>query len=332
VTAPRPALREFLETAFAGARVEALAGDASARSFYRIHTADGTTRVVMDYGEPFAGEPDDVRAAKLFQAAGLPVAEILVAAGDPGCLILEDPGDRRLEQALAAASADERRRLYDTAVELSAAIALNGTTELRRLGGEWATLDAERFRFEMDFFVEHYARGLREASPDAQLVGLLHDLAERAARTPCPVLCHRDFHSRNLMVRADGSLVMVDIQDARWGPDTYDLASLLRDAYVDVDEGEVDRLVERYLGMLTSAPDAGGFRRRFDVVAAQRMIKALGTFGYQAARLGRTRYLEGVPRTLDRLRRWLPSRAETAPLGEALAEVRLLEPPAGASN
>ena len=125
------------------------------------------------------------------------------------------------------------------------------------------------------------------------------------------VMCHRDYHSRNLMVRGDGSLAMVDIQDARWGPDTYDLASLLRDAYVDIDEREVEA------GLQTFSAGDPAVRDRFHVVATQRMIKALGTFGYQVARLGRTRYESAIPRTIGRLRATLPGHPATAPIDEA---------------
>ena len=326
---PRAALKGFLSTSFPGARIEPLAGDASTRSFYRLRNADGSTRVVMDYGEPFAGETDDVRATNLFRAAALPVAEIVTVAGDPGCLVLEDLGDRTLEQALSGASTTERDRLYDAAVDLAADVSVAGTRELERAAGDWPALDVDRFRFEMEFFVEHYAAGLMgktELAPG--LVGALHELAASAAAGPRRVLCHRDYHSRNLMVRDDGSLAMVDIQDARWGPATYDLASLLRDAYVDIDEHEVDRGVERYRAALPDPPQAAALRTGFDIVAAQRMIKALGTFGYQSTRLGRKRYLEAIPRTLARLRRLLPGRPETVVVGRELEEAGLLEDPA----
>jgi len=324
----RPELQRYLERAFPGARIVPMTGDASTRSFYRLHAPDGPARVVMDYGKAFAGETDDMRVARLLAAADLPVAEILGVAGDPGCLILEDLGERTLEQALSSAAADERGRLYRAAVEIAAAIANRGTLELERQGDEWPVLDADRFRFEMDFFMQHYARGLRGmAQVPSEVVDLLHALAERAAETPRRVLCHRDYHSRNLVVSADGELAMVDIQDARWGPDSYDLASLLRDAYVDLGQDEAERMVEWYLGKLSVAPGRAEFRERFAVVAAQRMIKALGTFGYQVSCLGRDRYLDGVPRTLARLRSELPVQPETAPLGRALEAVGLLTPP-----
>jgi aminoglycoside/choline kinase family phosphotransferase len=326
VTPPREALARYVESAFPGATVEPLTGDASARRFFRVRLPDGTTRVVMDYGESFTDETGDQRANRLFEAAALRVARILSAAPDPGCLILEDLGNLTLDRALASASPAERRLLYDTAVDLAVEIRVEGTRALRHSEQRrWPALDSRRFRFEMDYFLEHYARGLAAKSfLPSKLERLLHELADRAADMLPRVLCHRDFHSRNLMVLRDGSLAMVDIQDARWGPDAYDLASLVRDGYVDLEEGEVERLVERYRRARPDVPSPERFRARFDIVAAQRMIKALGTFGYQVGRKGRERYRSAVPRTLERLRRLLPASPETASLARALEEAGLL--------
>ena len=120
------------------------------------------------------------------------------------------------------------------------------------------------------------------------------------------------------MVREGGALALVDIQDARWGPDTYDLASLLRDAYADIGENEVDELFAHYHRQLPLNHDIAALRARFDIVAAQRMIKALGTFGYQIAVLGRERYRSSLLRTVERLARVLPARVQTAGLAEVL--------------
>jgi hypothetical protein len=275
----------------------------------------------MDYGAPFDGETDDVRLARLFRGAGLPVAAVLGVHGAVGCLTLEDLGELRLETAVADDDGTLRSDagpLIENAVVLAARVASKGTPVLarseRRNG---PVLDAERFRFEMDFFLEHYAGGLRRVSPPEELRTALHALADLAAATPRRVLCHRDFHSRNLMVRTDGTLAMVDVQDARWGPDSYDLASFLRDAYVDIEEARIESLVDLYVESLDEPP-ASGFRSRLDRVAAQRMIKALGTFGYQATVRGEPRYLAAVPRTVRRLRSLLPRLPETRPLADLL--------------
>jgi aminoglycoside/choline kinase family phosphotransferase len=118
------------------------------------------------------------------------------------------------------------------------------------------------------------------------------------------VLCHRDYHSRNLMLR-DGSLYIIDFQDARMGPDTYDLVSLLRDSYVDIGDRDVDDLIAYFLALKKSdgpATSDDEFRRRFDLMALQRNLKALGTFGYQTVTRRNTVYIQYMPRTLRYVR------------------------------
>ncbi len=326
MTSPRPEIASYLKAAWPRAETSPIAGDASTRRFFRIRTPDGRTRVLMDYGHPFERETDDVRMGRVFANAGLPIAEILDICGPVGCLLLEDLGDESLEMAVVEEDGRRARDLLERAVLLAAELADRGTRALagsdRRDG---PILDEERFRFEMDFFLEHFACGWRGCTslPDG-LRDALHELAARAASSPRRVLCHRDYHSRNLMLLASGKLAMVDIQDARWGPDAYDLASLLRDAYIDIDEAWTDPLVELYRSALEHPPSEG-FRSRLDRVSAQRMIKALGTFGYQTTVRKNTRYVRAITRTVHRLRRLLPVASETAPLYEMLMEAELLE-------
>jgi aminoglycoside/choline kinase family phosphotransferase len=325
MTTPRPEIAGYLQASWPKARVSSIAGDASTRRFFRIHTPDGRTRILMDYGQPFRKETDDVRLARIFTDAGLRIAEILDIRGPVGCLLLEDLGDESLEAAIEE-NRSRARDLLEQAVLLAAAVTDRGTEALARSDRRnGPALDAERFRFEMDFFLEHFAVGFvgRASLPDG-LREALHELAKNAADSPRRVLCHRDYHSRNLMRLANGALAMVDIQDARWGPDSYDLASLLRDAYLDVEEEWIDALIERYRSALRSPP-ADGFRSRLDRVSAQRMLKALGTFGYQTTVRKSSRYLGAITRTVRRLDRLLPGNDDTASLHGLLASAGLLE-------
>ena len=95
----------------------------------------------------------------------------------------------------------------------------------------------------------------------------------------------------------DNRLHVIDFQDARMGPDTYDLVSLLRDCYVEHNAAFVTRLVEHYHERMGSSADSS-YLERFDLTSVQRHLKALGTFGYQTAVAGNTGYLEDIPRTL----------------------------------
>ena len=127
-----------------------------------------------------------------------------------------------------------------------------------------------------------------------------HELSREIASWP-RVLCHRDYHSRNLMPHAE-RLYWIDFQDARMGPSTYDLASLLRDAYVDVSEEMQDDLKERFRQTATPDEPREVFRRRFDLMCVQRNLKALGTFGYMATVRSNPVYLQYIPRNLAHAR------------------------------
>jgi hypothetical protein len=137
-----------------------------------------------------------------------------------------------------------------------------------------------------------------------------HGLSAEIASWP-RVLCHRDFHSRNLM-RHDGRLHWIDFQDARMGPSTYDLASLLRDSYVDLGEDFVAERLEEFRGRAAPGESRDVFRRRFELTSVQRNLKALGTFGYMATVRGNEVYLPYVPRTLGHVRRNLERHQELA--------------------
>jgi aminoglycoside/choline kinase family phosphotransferase len=120
----------------------------------------------------------------------------------------------------------------------------------------------------------------------------------------------------------DGQLYVIDFQDARMGPDTYDLASLLRDSYVDITDRELDELIAYFLAL--KQRDGEGvsgeeYRRRFDLMALQRNLKALGTFGYQTITRRNTVYIQYIPRTLRYARANLHKYPRFAHLRELLA-------------
>jgi aminoglycoside/choline kinase family phosphotransferase len=305
VSQPRADLARTIEKIDPGSTLAPMPGDASLRRFWRMRRPDGTTRVIMDYGEPFEENPADVVVARILSGAGLPCAAIDRVVPEVGILVVEDLGNRTLEREVhrCQESGESVAPLYEAAVDLAVRVAQNGTLALAAsTRADGPVLDPSRFRFEMSFFAEHFVEGWLGADAGDRLRRELRDLAEcAAAATRRRVLCHRDFHSRNLMVLPDGSLAMVDIQDARWGPDTYDLASLLRDAYVDLPPALVEAGLARYWAAIAPDEKPAEFRSRFDLVALQRMVKALGTFGYKASVQGATSYLEGVPRTVGRI-------------------------------
>jgi hypothetical protein len=288
------------------ARVVPLTGDASDRRYFRIVPAAGPTFVLALHATPFdARTLPFVNVAELFAAVPVPVPRVIGAAPDLGVLALDDLGDVTLQAHLGSASAVAHAALYRRAVGFIEVLQRRGRdlADARYLPYGIA-FDHEKLMWEMDFFLKHFLEGYRGVmlSPEvrqdlrAELAALTGELAAEPR-----VLCHRDYHSRNLMLR-DGELHIIDFQDARMGPDTYDLASLLRDSYVDVPEPVVEDLLAHFLALRGRPTEPRGFRQRFDVMALQRNLKALGTFGYQTAARGNPVYIQYMPRTLEYVR------------------------------
>ena len=318
------AVHTYLErTGEAAARVVPLTGDASDRRYFRIIAPGRAPYVVAVHQEPFDYDRlPFVNVGELFARMPAPVPAILGHAGDLGVLALEDLGDVTLQAHLGAASADEHAALYREAVDLIALFQRRGR-ELAdaRYVAYGVAFDVPKLTWECDFFLKHFLEAYRgvewRAGERDALRAELVALAEELAAEP-RVLCHRDYHSRNLMVR-QGRLAVIDFQDARLGPDTYDLVSLLRDSYVDIDDPTLDVLLDRFLAAAGRLGDKTRFRERFDVMALQRNLKALGTFGFQTTARQNPVYIQYIPRTLHYVRDTLRARARFGRLAGLLA-------------
>ena len=289
-------------------QVVPLTGDASDRRYFRVRLRDAPPIVLALHAGPIEVETMPfVSVARLLNEVPLPVPAILHHSNELGVLGLEDLGDVTLQAHLGAASPREHAALYRQAVGFIAALQERGAALASDAYPPYrVAFDVDKLTWELEFFVKHYVMAYRGAHlSDAQREAFRREWAaivEELANEP-RVLCHRDYHSRNLMLH-HGALHVIDFQDARMGPDTYDLASLLRDSYVDLTASQVDDLIAYFL-VLTRARHGEGpavdteFRRRFDLMALQRNLKALGTFGYQTTARGNTVYIQYIPRTLS---------------------------------
>jgi aminoglycoside/choline kinase family phosphotransferase len=251
----------------------------------------------------------------------LPVPNIVGHAEGLGVLALEDLGDVTLQSHLGAGSPSEHEALYRQAVAFIGVLQDRGAELLTPSDTpSQLAFDVEKLTWELDYFVRHFLEGYRgavlSAAERAALTAEWAGITEELAAEP-RVLCHRDYHSRNLMVY-EGRLYIIDFQDARLGPDTYDLVSLLRDSYVDISDRELDELIA-YFAALRGVADAAEFRRRFDLMAVQRNLKALGTFGYQTITRRNPVYIQYIPRTLQYARTNLEKHARFGRLRELLA-------------
>lgn len=304
----------YLNVSASELSIERLAGDASTRSYFRVRSRDESVVVAL-YAEPFdekeraaarlkraeAADPAvrltfandpcaHVEVTELLVNAGLPVPKVLATSGADAVMLIEDVGDLRLQDWLDGRTDADSLQAYKRAVELIVEIqdATETALEADSICSHLA-FDAAKLRWELGFFFANYANRylhLRLNPSEASLIqadfkALCAELSERPR-----MLTHRDYHARNLMMHR-GEMYIIDHQDARMGPASYDLASLLSDPYTSLTPDMIDELVEDFLEMKSKSIkmllDQSMFRSELDLMTVQRMLKAIGTYASQAA-------------------------------------------------
>lgn len=272
---------------------ERLAGDASIRAYYRVTTAEG--RHVM-----FAWYPESLRAnlARFLAVYGELEGQVPVPRVLSSCalgVVQEDVGDETLYDLLHR---DRARAIgfYREAIDQMIAFQAAG----RRARELNPPFDAATFAAELTMTARWYVERMAGLAANAGLDEIFDRLASSIAAHPY-VLCHRDYHGQNIHI-LNGTLYIIDYQDMRIGPDTYDLASLLRDRGVAALLGREteEALVDSYRRAIGA--DAA-LRHRYFEVLLQRTIKTIGTFARQALERGRLHYLDFIPPALDSVRR-----------------------------
>jgi hypothetical protein len=311
----------FVAERLRGATVSPLSGDASTRRYFRV-ARGGETWVVALHPEPFERATFGFAVVRdLLAGMGLPVPAIVDDDGARGVLLLEDLGDLTLQESLRSASEPERDQLYRQALDQLARLQRESARGARTAECFQVAFDIEKLSWELHYFEKHFLEGYRGCELTVEdrtgLAEGFHRLAEEIASWP-RVLCHRDFHSRNLMLQR-GTLYWIDFQDARMGHASYDLVSLLRDSYVDLPEDLVAECADAFRRHALPGEDPATFERRFELMSVQRNLKALGTFGYMTTVRGTSVYLPYIPGTLRSTRRNLGRHPELAGLHRVLA-------------
>ncbi|HEX7706291.1 MAG TPA: phosphotransferase [Thermoanaerobaculia bacterium] len=289
-TLPQQAVRYVDEWLGRGWTAEALAGDASVRAYYRIRSAGDETFIVAWYPDEVRDQLGQFLGAYEIVVSHAPVPEVIQHG--PGVMLQRDAGDRTLFDVLHEERA-EGLRLYRAAIDLLAGFQQAGVCNIN------PPFTAAFFFQELEMAREFYAEKLM-GMDGAPLGPFLQKIAEVVSQHPY-TLCHRDFHGQNIHVIGE-SLYLIDYQDLRMGPDTYDLASLLRDRGVARILGDATELelLENYRN---ATKRDEGVRRRYFEALLQRSIKILGTFARQPIDRGRLHYLEFIPATLESIRR-----------------------------
>ncbi|HEU4389278.1 MAG TPA: phosphotransferase [Blastocatellia bacterium] len=305
---------QYIDSPLPSLRLTRVTGDASTRCYFRVREPESGASVILAlYDRQFDGcEPARSRLARLEQLDpsarltfandpcahvettgllrdhGLPAPAVLGVFGPERVVVMEDVGDTRLQDWLA----HHNRR--DVTTEYRRALAMVVT--IQELTGQVIdspsicselAFDEAKLGWELEFFLTNYFGqylngGLAEADA-AAIREDFGDLCDRLARRP-RVLVHRDYHARNLMIRGD-EMFIIDHQDARMGPASYDVTSLLNDPYAPLDSGVKADLLAFFLDAKARSslrlPD--GFEEEFELMTVQRMLKAVGTYAFQCA-------------------------------------------------
>jgi aminoglycoside/choline kinase family phosphotransferase len=285
--------------------------DASFRRYFRVHLADRTL-IAMDAPPTHENCEPFVRIAKLFGDAGMHVPEVIAQDFVQGFLLLSDLGDVTYLSQLNDTTAPA---LYHDAN--MALIKL----QLASKPGVLPDYDEALLTREMQLFPDWYiAKHLNMTLDDKQQADLqkIFAVLNQNILAQGQVYVHRDYHSRNLMLCHDNPGVL-DFQDAVYGAVTYDLVSLLKDAYISWDEEQIIDWLARYWQVakkqgLPVPADFSEFYRDFEYMGAQRHIKVLGIFARLYHRDGKEGYLKDMPLVMHYLRKVCERYIELKPL------------------
>ena len=292
--------------------------DASFRRYFRVDGTDGNTYIVMDAPPPQEDVRPFVQVAALFGATGVSVPAILAQDADQGFLLLTDMGSATYLQQLTP---DTAHKLYLDAIESLVLL------QTHSLPGVLPDYDRAMLHRELMLFPDWYLGkhlGATLSSTQSADLNKVFDTLLANNLAQAPVYVHRDYHSRNLMVLDKGNPGILDFQDAVYGPITYDLVSLLRDAYVLWDEEMVLDWAIRYWERARRAglpvnSDIDAFYRDFEFMGLQRHLKVLGIFARLYHRDGKDAYLKDLPLVMEYTRKTAHRYIELKPL------IRLLD-------
>ena len=283
-------LEEWLEQIGCEGELEPVAADASFRKYYRLKSTMHSG-IVMDASAQKESVPPFIDIEHRLYEAGVRVAKINTYNLEEGFVFMEDLGTVHLADVI------------DDDFELYYGKAIDSLIKMQNVETEGLPLyDAEFLRFEMDLMQEWYFEKHLELTLDetqlSTISSALETITSEVLAQPQEVFVHRDYHSRNLMFGCTDDLVVIDFQDARVGAVTYDLVSLLRDVYVELDPYDVERLALHFRDMKGLDVDDETFMRWFDFIGLQRHIKILGVFARLAIRDGKEGYIKDIPLTL----------------------------------
>lgn len=298
------------------ASVDKLHGDASYRVYYRLETKTGKTYIVMQLPEGKASASEEItnfsgklnelpfqNVQRFLKSNGIPVPDIIHYDPEHHLMLLEDCGDDLLFTKVNEADDAARLRWYGKAVDLLCTIQKNcSSARAPDCVALQRSFDATLLDWEFDHFLEYgIAARSKDKPPEKarkEFKRITHRITTQIMELPYG-FTHRDYQSRNLLVR-DNQLVVIDFQDALRGPFVYDLVALTRDSYVALSEEIVEKLIAQFAAC--RAMKVADVRYAYDLVTVQRKLKDAGRFVYIDRVKKNSNYLQFIPTSLGYVR------------------------------
>lgn len=284
-----------------------LAGDGSDRTYHRVTSEDSKPLAVImkvsdsDNAKILKGTYEWCSISRLLNNEGLKAPKILGAIPSVNALVIEDFGDLMLESVVNK-DPEASTKLYESA--LQTIISMIG---IQHNSAEvWTTrsFDIEKLSYELHFFKTHYLSTLENIFKNPSEIQMFEKEVEDLSRYLAgysKYFTHRDFHSRNIIL-ASGEIGLIDFQDARLGPPSYDLVSLIYDPYVDLSFEQRESLRVKFIYSFEESIIAEEVKSTYKAMALQRILKAIGSFGYLTLTVKRGDYLKYVPKALQLLK------------------------------
>ena len=283
-------------------KIEQVSSDASFRKYFRAIDDEKGSFIVMDSDPSLENNKKFIGVSDLLNKISMPIPSIFEQDDSGRYFLISDLGQKTLFDCRKESKTEE---FYNRAIELLVFMQANGNSLMNQL----PQYDDSLLHFEMELFKEWFCfhelglsvRQLEKIDFDP----LFNHLAQRANHQD-RVLVHRDFHSRNIVISDKEKLGLVDYQDAVCGPITYDIVSLLRDCYVKIDLPEMHDMLRMYYdhlvkNQMTNKP-LNEFMIDFDLMGAQRHLKAIGIFSRLKHRDNKEAYMNDIPLTMSYLK------------------------------
>lgn len=305
-----------------------LTGDASTRKYYRIHTDKNSYVVCLDNPLETDEETTFVTMQRVLEKANVRVPKIIDKDLKRGYMLQEDLGDLTfLKDISIVDKKEEEFQRYKNAIDLMISI---HNVKLDQYQGQFFTtlaFDKTKLFQEMEFTRKYFLNkylGLDVETEEVQsLYKKLEKMCDLIAAEP-RVLVHRDYHSRNLMIKNEQQVV-IDFQDARMGTPLYDLVSLMEDCYYQIDVKNHARLIEYYYENFFKKFDPKksfeDFKYLYDLMAVQRVFKAIGSFAYIYADRKDLRYIKYIGYAFEKVRRIMSNHEFFTPERKTLAKL-----------